>query len=156
MSTPEIQQRDAQPAMVIREEIPLGGVGAALHRILPVVWGHIQEVGGTQGGAPFTRFLGFTADGLLIIEAGVPTLDALPSSSEVQSIVLDGGTCVAVMHAGSYDALPARHAELDEWFETTGHKPAGYRWEAYLTDPGADPDTSKWRTLITQALEPQE
>ena len=80
----------------------------------------------------------------------VPTLDALPSSANVQSIVLDGGPCVMLMHAGSYDELPSRHAELDEWFETTGHKPAGFRWEAYLAEPGG------WRTLITQALEPQE
>ena len=150
MSVPEIQQRDAQPAMVMREEVPLGGIGAALHRILPVVCGHIQELGGTPAGMPFTRFLGFGEAGHIIIEAGMPTLDALPSSADVQSIVLDGEPCVTLMHAGSYDELPARHAELDEWFETTGHLPAGFRWEAYLAEPGG------WRTLITQALEPKE
>ena len=156
MSVPEIQQREAQPAMVLRAEVDPGEIGAALSRLLPAVWAHIQQLGGTPSGAPFTRYLGFTSDGLMIIEAGVPTLDALPSSAEAASIVLDGGPCVALMHTGSYDVLPACHAELDEWFETTGHRPAGFRWEMYLTDPGAEPDMSKWRTLITQALEPQE
>ncbi|HEY3440559.1 MAG TPA: GyrI-like domain-containing protein [Paludibaculum sp.] len=156
MSVPQIQQRDAQPAVVMRTEAPPGGVGAALDRLLPAVFAHIQQLGGTPGGAPFTRFLGFAAGGLMIIEVGVPTLDALPSSSEVTSIVLDGGPCVTLLHAGTYDALPACHAQLDEWFETTGRRPAGYRWEAYITDPGGDPDPSTWHTLITQALEPQE
>lgn len=156
MSVPVVQQRDAQPAMVMRAEVPMGEIGEALHRLLPPVWAHIQELGRVPAGAPFTRFLGFAAGGLMIIEAGVPTLDALPSSAEVASIVLDGGPCVTLMHAGSYDGLPARHAELDEWFEWTGRKPAGFRWEAYLTGPGAEPDTSKWHTLITQALEPIE
>ncbi len=156
MSVPEIQQREAQPAMVVRAEVRPGGIGEALHRILPAVWGHIQDLGGTPAGAPFTRFLGFGEGGLMVIEAGMPTLDALPSSADVESIVLDGGPCVTLLHAGSYDLLPAAHEQLDEWFETTGRKPGGYRWETYLTDPGADPDTSKWRTLITQALAPQE
>ena len=156
MSVPQIQQRDAQPAVVIRAEVPPGGIGAALHRMLPPVFAHIHELGGTPGGAPFTRFLGFGAGGLMIIEVGAPTLDALPPSAEVASIVLDGGPCVTLLHAGSYDGLPACHAQLDEWFETTGRRPAGCRWEAYLTDPGADPDPSTWHTLITQALEPQE
>lgn len=156
MSVPAIQQRDEQPAIVMRDEVPLGGIGAALHRLLPAVCGHIQELGGTQGGAPFTRFLGFTADGLMIIEVGVPTLDPLPPSADVESITLDGGPCVTLLHAGSYDQLPERHAELDEWFESTGRRPAGFRWEAYLTDPGGEPDTAKWHTLITQALAPEE
>lgn len=156
MNQPEIQKRHPQPAMVMRVEVRPGGIGAALHRILPAVCGHVQALGRVPAGAPFTRYLGFAEGGLIRIEAGVPTLDALPSSREIESIVLDGGPCVTLLHAGAYDLIPACHAYLDEWFEATGHKPAGFRWEAYLTDPGADPDTSKWRTLITQALEPQE
>ncbi len=156
MSVPEIRQRDAQPAVAMRAEVPPGGIGAALHRLLPVVFAHVQDLGGIPAGMPFTRFLGFSDGGHIIIEAGVPTLDPLPSSADVASIVLDGGPCVMLLHTGSYDLLPACHAELDDWFETTGRRPAGYRWEAYLTDPGADPDPATWRTLITQALEPQE
>lgn len=155
MSVPELQQRDAQPAMVIPAEVEPGGIGAALHRILPAVWAHIHELGGTPSGAPFTRYLGFGDNGRMRIEAGIPTLDALPSSSEIVSIVLEGGPCVTLLHSGSYSLLPDCHAQLDEWFESTGRKPAGYRWEAYLTDPGAEPDQSKWRTLITQALAPE-
>ena len=156
MNAAVIQQREAQPAIVMRADVPLGGIGAALHRILPSVFTYVPTVGGLVAGAPFTRYLGFGEGGTIKIEAGVPTLDALPSCGELESIVLDGGPCVTLLHEGSYDWIPACHQYLDEWFEATGHKPAGFRWEAYLTDPNAEPDTSKWRTLITQALEPQE
>ena len=35
---------------------------------------------------------------------------------------------------------------LNEWIVREGLEPAGVPWEVYVTDPGAEPDPSKWRT----------
>jgi AraC family transcriptional regulator len=32
--------------------------------------------------------------------------------------------------------------------KSQGLEPAGAPWEVYVTDPGAEPDPSKWRTDI--------
>ena len=49
---------------------------------------------------------------------------------------------------GAYDSLPQTWSALTAWMSAHGLEPAGAPWEVYVTDPGAEPDTSKWRTDI--------
>jgi effector-binding domain-containing protein len=154
MSVPAICRRDTQYALVIREQVEADGVGAALERILPQVAEYAAGIGAIVAGAAFTRYLGFSSEGLLEIEAGVPTLDPMPGDAFVSSEELPGGECVCLMHYGDYQTLPASHLALDEWFDSSGRQPSGPRWEAYLTDPGAGADQWNRQTLITQPLEP--
>ena len=61
---------------------------------------------------------------------------------------LPAGTVATVTHMGPYDTLPQTWASLAEWIGSQGLQPAGAPWEVYVTDPGAEPDQSKWRTDI--------
>ncbi|MYG02265.1 MAG: hypothetical protein F4173_08285 [Acidobacteriia bacterium] len=58
------------------------------------------------------------------------------------------GTMATVTHIGPYEGLPNTWAALTEWIRSQGLEAAGAPWEVYVTDPGAEPDQSKWRTDI--------
>ena len=62
--------------------------------------------------------------------------------------MLPGGRAVEGIHVGSYDHLPGAYADLQQWMEQHGLEPANLMWEYYLTDPGIEPDPSRWRTRI--------
>ncbi len=47
-----------------------------------------------------------------------------------------------------YENLPQTWSALTEWMGSQGLRPTGSPWEVYVTDPGAEPDQSKWRTDI--------
>ncbi len=146
MSEPSIITLHEQPALVIAAEITASQIAATLSEILPRVHDYATVFGNTVAGVPFTRYLGYTGTGLLRIEAGFPTLESLPPGDEIQSIVLDGGEAISLIHTGPYHHLPAAHATLDQWFESTRRRAAAPRVESFLDGQ---------RTLITQPLAPE-
>ena len=78
----------------------------------------------------------------------MPVAAPLDGSGRIQASELPAGTVATVTHMGPYDALPQAWSALTEWMEAQGLEPAGAPWEVYMTDPGAEPDQSKWRTDI--------
>ena len=42
---------------------------------------------------------------------------------------------------------------MDDYFKANGLEPSKLVMEEYVTDPGAEPDTSKWLTKIYYFLE---
>jgi effector-binding domain-containing protein len=40
------------------------------------------------------------------------------------------------------------HAALMTWLEENGKAQAGPIWEVYWTDPGQEPDPSRWKTEL--------
>jgi effector-binding domain-containing protein len=55
-------------------------------------------------------------------------------------------------HLGSYEKLGNAHDAIGEWIATQGKKQAAPVIEEYITDPMAEPDTSKWLTRIIYAF----
>ena len=58
------------------------------------------------------------------------------------------GPAVKATHMGDYHLLEATHAELDRYVKDHNLVASGAPFEVYVTDPGAEPDTSKWVTHI--------
>jgi len=154
MSVPELAQRERQFALAMRVQTSADQLGEVLNRCLAHLCEYASGLGISVAGAPFTRYIGFSEDGLLDIEIGIPTLDPAPGDGIVESVELPGGECVTLVHRGPYAMLLESHLLLDEWFEQTGRQPAGYRWETYLSDAASEPDPGRWRALLTQPVEP--
>jgi effector-binding domain-containing protein len=55
-------------------------------------------------------------------------------------------------HVGPYEALAQTYEQLTAWARAEGLPLAEGMWESYLSDPGAEPDPSTWRTLIVWPL----
>jgi effector-binding domain-containing protein len=61
---------------------------------------------------------------------------------------LPGGPHAFASHLGPYDTLHETHAAIQNWCSSRGLKLTGPCWEAYATDPGVEPDSSKWQTDV--------
>jgi effector-binding domain-containing protein len=55
-------------------------------------------------------------------------------------------------HAGPDETLGESYGQLMAWTRAERLTLAEGMWESYLSDPGAEPDPSTWRTLITWPL----
>jgi effector-binding domain-containing protein len=69
-------------------------------------------------------------------------------TGRVKASELPAGKAVVTCHVGPYEALPTSHARLEAWLKAQSLESRGGFWETYLTDPGIEPDPSKWRTLL--------
>lgn len=78
--------------------------------------------------------------------AGIPTAKKIKSKDDIKAGKLPGGKALMATHFGSYDKLGDAHKELKQYLSDNGKKAKSDVWEVYVTDPGKEPDQSKWRT----------
>ncbi len=82
------------------------------------------------------------------MEAGVGVSRPIEGNESVRPGTLPGGRVLSAWHVGPYDTLTRTHQRLEAWMRQQGLESAGASWELYWTDPGMQPDSSKWRTQI--------
>ena len=143
----ETKQVEAQPILTIRAAVKMDKIGEVMGPLFGEVYGHIQQCGQEPAGMPFARYHSMGGDAV-DFECGMPVASPLEGMGRVMAGELPAGTVATVTHAGPYDALPQTWSALMEWIGSEGLQPAGAPWEVYVTDPGAEPDQSKWRTDI--------
>ena len=86
--------------------------------------------------------------GAVDLECGMPVAAPLKGTDRIRAGELPGGKAATVTHTGPYDQLGQTWEKLMAWMKSEGLEPAGAPWEVYVTDPGREPDSSKWRTDI--------
>ncbi len=105
----------------------------------------IQDQGLQPAGMPLMVY--HSMDGnVLDMECAMPVATGVAGSGRIAAGELPAGLAAVTTHVGPYDQLGHTWSKLNEWIAREGLEPAGAPWEAYVTDPGAEPDPSKWRT----------
>ena len=140
-------QLAAQPIVGIRTTVAMKDIGQAMGPLFGEVQGHIQRSGGQPAGMPIAIYYTVPAE-TVDLQCAIPVAAPLAGAGRVQAGELPAGTAATVTHIGPYDDLPQTWAALTEWMQSQGLEGAGAPWEVYVTDPGAEPDQSKWRTDI--------
>lgn len=146
---PEIRttQLEAQPIMGIRATVAMKDIGSAMGPLFGEVHGYIQRSGGKPAGMPLALYHSIPAE-TVDLECAIPVESPLAGDDRVQAGELPPGTAATATHIGPYDNLPQTWAALTEWMRSQSLEAAGAPWEVYVTDPGAEPDQSQWRTDI--------
>ena len=140
-------QLEAQPILGIRTTIAIDEIGKAMGPLFGEVYGYIQRSGQTPAGMPLAIYHSM-AGGAVDLECAMPVASPMAGAGRIQAGELPAGTAATVTHMGPYDNLRQTWAALMEWMKSQGLDGAGAPWEVYITDPGAEPDQSKWRTDI--------
>lgn len=141
------KQIDAQPIVGIRTTTTMEKITEVMGPLFGEVHGYIQQSGQQPAGMPFAIY--YSMDGnTLDLECGMPVAARMDGAGRVKAGELPAGKVATVTHMGPYDDLPQTWSALTEWMAAQGLQPAGAPWEVYVTDPGAEPDQSKWRTDI--------
>ncbi|MCE2496747.1 MAG: SRPBCC family protein [Flavobacteriales bacterium] len=73
--------------------------------------------------------------------------DKAPSAPVMEGTLV-GGRCLKGTYMGSYDEMDAIYNAAFEHIAKMGWEMVGGPLEVYMTDPGMEPDTSKWITDI--------
>lgn len=144
-----------QPVVCIRTRCKREALGDAFADILPAAFKYVATKGGVPMGRPYSRLISIAEDGTLEYEGGVPVMKPLPAEGRVLSDTLPGGPTAVTMHVGPYDQLGEAYEAMARWCAENGHTPAGMGWESYVSDPGKEPDPSKWQTQCFLPLAPK-
>jgi effector-binding domain-containing protein len=143
----KVETIEAKPAATIRATVKANEVSKTLSTLLPEVFVYVSRSGGAMTGPPFTRYHKVGADELEI-EAGIPLGKPIAGEGRVQSAELPGGRTATAWHVGPYHELQKTHKRLEEWMKSQKLEPRAAPWEVYWTDPGIEPDPTKWRTQV--------
>ena len=141
------KQVESQPVLGIRTSAKMSELGEVLGSLFGEVYGHITGNGQVPAGMPFSRYHSMEGESV-DLECGIPVTAQMEGKGRISSGELPGGTVATVTLMGPYEGLPQAWSALVEWIGSEGLQPAGPPWEVYVTDPGAEPDQSKWRTDI--------
>ena len=149
--TPEIKsaQLHEQPTAVVRETVPVTGLREFFGRAYGAVLGAVRQQHVQLSGPPFALYRGTPTD-VGDVEAGFPLAAPLPGTGDggVTAGSLPAGQAYEAMHIGPYDDLEKTYQALVARMAAEAVAPAEEMWEYYLSDPGAEPDPSRWKTLV--------
>jgi effector-binding domain-containing protein len=130
-------------------------IGDTLAGLFPRLAEYAARHGISICGQPFTRYGASQADGSIEIEACMPVESMTEGAGSIRCVEIEACTAATVTHYGEYDKLGDAHFALGEFVRRNGLETAGLVWEEYLNDPGAEPDSSKWRTLVCWPVKPE-
>ena len=97
-------------------------------------------------GVVFARYHAITPE--FDVEAGVVVQEKFQDAGRVKASTLPATEAVVGWHVGPYHELGETFLRMQAWMEEEGYVQSGPHWEEYWTDPGLEPDPSKWRTRI--------
>ena len=142
----KIEKVEEQHVATIRVQCKPSEISRNLAVILPEVMMYLTREGIQPTGAPFSRY--HSVGEIMDMEAGMPVKEPVVGTDRIKARTLPAGRVVVGWHIGPYDQLAKTHEQMGAWIEARGLESLDGQWEVYWTDPGVEPNSSKWRTQI--------
>lgn len=142
---------DETPFLFMRSQVKPEEIATALGNMFGPIFQYATTNGIPFAGPPTARYVSF-GPGLVTIEAGMPIVGSAEPSGDMMLGSLAGGEVASTIHMGPYDTLNEAHAAIQTWMTQNDETSGGAPWESYLTDPGEEPDPTKWMTEVTHPL----
>jgi effector-binding domain-containing protein len=157
LSTPEVVTRAGRPYVAIGATVTMESFGEVVPPLLGEVLAWAEDHA-QPAGPPFVRYLVITMARAMVIEVGVPVVEPVLGAGRVEAGLLPAGRYLRATHTGPFDRLveatgqfldwAAEHRlEFDAWGTDEGHAWSA-RLEHYPTDPVAEPDPTRWETVL--------
>jgi effector-binding domain-containing protein len=162
VTEPKLEERPMQHYMGIRTLAALPELSTVIPQLHSEVMKWLQQQGISPNGAPFIRYHVINMETKLDIEMGWPIANPLSGEGRITAGVIPAGRYATVLYTGDYSGLMEANRVLIDWAKDSGIQwdrwddPNGdafrSRLEFYITDPGNEPDPSKWETEVTIML----
>jgi effector-binding domain-containing protein len=116
----------------------------------------MQAIGGPQNmtGAPMCiihRYDDETQN--MDLEYALPIAETMEGSDDMSTATLPEQKVAYYDYMGPYEGLGQAWEEMGMWLAANGMEVAGAPYEVYVTDPGTEPDPSKWITRIVYPVQ---
>lgn len=153
----EVAAIQMEPLMVlgIEDSVPVADLSMALGNLYGELAVYMESNAIEMAGQPLCVYKVWNPqDGYTILQAAIPVNAEVDISGteRIKLTTVGGGEVAKAVHMGAYEGSEATHIAIDEWVTSQGRQIAGAPWEVYVTDPGNEPDTSKWITEIYYPL----
>jgi len=149
---PEIVRLEARRAAVMQAEASTEELPATFARIFPAVYAALTEQGVSDMGHVIAVYHTMDAN-QMTLSAGIEIGDGVEPLGEIELLEMPACDAVKADHFGPYEELGRTHEAVWAYVQEIGRAPAGGPIERYITDPEAEPDTSKWHTEILLPLQ---
>jgi effector-binding domain-containing protein len=147
--TYEVKEKNVESQIIatIHKKIGLGKIGQTLGECYGEIMTFMQKSGLTQTGPTMAITLAF--DSLnWDFEAAIPVDKEIKGSGPIEVKKSYSGRAVYVVYQGPYEKTMQAYMDLDNYMKENKLEQIGGPWECYITDPGKEPDSSKWITEI--------
>jgi GyrI-like small molecule binding protein len=157
ITEPKLEDRPAQPYVARRTQIPMQELGTVIPQLHSEVYAWLQGQGIPPAGPPFIRYRVIDMPGRLDIELGVPIAEAVCGEDPILADLLPAGRYATLIYTDVRRGVEGNAALLD-WGERQGlmwdrwttedGDAFGARLESFLTEPGDEPDFTKWEQEV--------
>lgn len=150
-----IEELEARHVATIRSKCKPQDIAKEMSICLPEVMVYINKIGAQTVGAPFSRYHSFGPE-TIDLESGMFVAEPIEPNDRVKASKLPAGKAAVAWHVGPYEDLGKSYERLAKWVKDNGYEAASPPWEIYWTDPGMEPDPTKWRTQLFQPVKKVE
>ncbi len=139
---------EARTYLAHRETVSWKDMGAFFAKQMPAIYGKAMSAGATVAGAPSGLYFEWDeVNEQADMATAIPI--AAPVTVKGASVVeLPAGKAKVIDYLGAYEGSGAAHEAMAAYLHEFGIEGSAPVIEEYVTDPGEEPDTSKWLTRI--------
>lgn len=141
----------------VRKVVAFPDIPAFFGANLPLAMGKIQEAGLQPAGPPSGLFWNYDeAAGTTDMAAVVSIATEHQFGDGLSVFPVAAGNALIIDYYGVYDSTGKAHYAMDAYMAEKKLRSIPPAIEEYVTDPGAEPDTSKWLTRVIYFVEAKE
>lgn len=139
----------------VRKNLSFDSLQAFYEAIFPQAMSAIQEQGLTPAGAPSSlTWIWDDSTHTTDMAAAVPIAEAKKFGNGLGVFTVGGGRALVIDYYGMYDSIGSAHLAMEDYMVKKSLRCIPPVLEEYITDPMAEPDTSKWLTKVIYFVEP--
>ena len=150
---PEVVQLPARRVAVMHASASTEELAETFARIFPAVFSALTEQGVTDMGHVTAVYHSMDAN-QMDLSGGIEIGDEVEPAAPLELLELPTCDAVKADHYGPYEELGRTHESIWAFVQEIGRAPISGPIERYITDPEAEPDSSKWHTEIYLPLQP--
>jgi len=148
-TTGEISEKEvaSQNALVFRTKCTMEEMGEKMGEALGALMAFTGKKGIEMAGPPFSIWYEYESD-VFEFDSGIPVPGKVMGEGDIKSLKTYGGKVLHATHTGSYESTHHTWGALQKHITDNGLELNGDPYEVYLTDPGSEPDPTKWVTEL--------
>lgn len=144
----EIKEVEAIKAITIKTSATMAEIGPKMGELYQKLFEFSGMKGLNPSGPPFCVYLTFDPEGSTEFECGIPVDTDTEGTDEIKVKDFPKMKVLSTLYVGPYENMMGIYEEMQTYLQENKLKPTGLSWEIYLTDPGQEPDSTKYKTII--------
>ena len=139
--------------LAVRKEVPFADFKAFYTENLPKLAGAFTGGNIEMDGMPSGLYYKWDEENQIADMAAAIGYKGGEPNDQFAQIKVEAGKALNIDYFGDYEGVGEAHYAMDDYMKEHGIEQAKLVVEEYVTDPGQEPDTSKWLTKLTYLLE---